>query len=222
MGSKRALLLNGLGDLLKAEIPKHTPTSGWKIRPRHWPRCQFLVSVLSVNLPSLGGKRRQRLSPGVTRRAPTKPTQVLARWHLVTSRNTKGHRMAPMPKSGGGGDRTRVPRHFHAGFYVRSPPNLQTVVARPPDRQGCRLTSRQQFLIPGVADGDPRRSGITAGSRDSPAKSLSRGCLVRQPEPCYWQLSFGLLFAWPADQPRYATCTSRCPVESNSPPEVLS
>ncbi len=120
---------------------------------------------------------------------------------------------------GGGGDRTRVPRHFHVGFYVRSRPNLHTVSSPGPrNRQGCRLTSRQQFLTPGVANIDPRRSGITAGSRDSPAKSLSRGCLVRQPEPCYWQLSFGLLFAWPADQPRYATCTSACPVESNSPP----
>ena len=28
------------------------------------------------------------------------------------------HRMAPRMKSGGGGDRTRVPRHFHACFYV--------------------------------------------------------------------------------------------------------
>jgi hypothetical protein len=120
---------------------------------------------------------------------------------------------------GGGGDRTRVPRHFRADFYVRSRTHLHTVASQSPVRQGSCSTSRPHVLIPSVANVDPRRSGIAAGSRFSPAKNLSRGCLVRQPEPCYWQINFGRLFAWPADQPRRAACTSHCPVESKFAPE---
>jgi len=114
-------------------------------------------------------------------------SQVIASTCFVCNSNRKGHleRASKWPSDGGGGDRTRVPRHFHADFYVRSRTYLHTVVAQPPIRQGRCLTSRPRFLIPGVANVDPRRSGITAGSRFSPAKNLSRGCLVRQPEPCY-------------------------------------
>ena len=46
-----------------------------------------------------------------------------------------------------------------------------------PNRRGEKAASRQRFLISGVADGDPKRSGIAAGFRASPAKALSRGCL---------------------------------------------
>ena len=77
---------------------------------------------------------------------------------------------------GGGGDRTRVPRHFHAGFYARSR-MIYAFAAKTPNRRGETAASRQRSLIPGVADGDPGRSGIAAGSRASPAKALSRGNL---------------------------------------------
>ena len=46
-----------------------------------------------------------------------------------------------------------------------------------PNRRGGKAASQERFLIPGVPDGDPRRSGIVAGSRTSPAKVLSRGNL---------------------------------------------
>ena len=77
---------------------------------------------------------------------------------------------------GGGGNRTRVPRHFHAGFYMRSR-MIYAFAAKTPNRRGEKAASRQRFLISGVANGDPGRSGIAAGSRTSPAKALSRGNL---------------------------------------------
>ena len=77
---------------------------------------------------------------------------------------------------GGGGNRTRVPRHFHACFYVCSR-IICAFAALAPNRRGEKAASRQRFLIPGVADSDLRRSGIVAGSRTSPAKVLSRGNL---------------------------------------------
>ena len=80
------------------------------------------------------------------------------------------------PKCGGGGNRTRVPRHLHADFYVRSR-MIYALVTKTPNRRGEAATSRQRFLIPGVANSDPGRSGIVAGSRTSPAKVLSRGNL---------------------------------------------
>lgn len=54
----------------------------------------------------------------------------------------------------------------------------------------------------------------------SPTKTLSQGyCLIRQPVQSYrLQLLFGLLFTWPADQPRHATYTSGYPVDTSSPP----
>ena len=79
--------------------------------------------------------------------------------------------------SGGGGDRTRVPRHFHAGFYVCSR-IIYAFAAGAPNRRGAKAASWQRFLIPGVANSDPGRSGIVAGSRTSPAKVLSRGNLL--------------------------------------------
>jgi len=45
--------------------------------------------------------------------------------------------------------------------------------------------------------------------------------LIRQPVQSYrLQLLFGLLFTWPADQPRHATYTSGYPVDTSSPPKV--
>ena len=54
---------------------------------------------------------------------------------------------------------------------------ISAFAAKTPNRRGETAASRQRFLITGVADGDPRRSGIVAGSRTSPAKVLSRGNL---------------------------------------------
>ena len=58
---------------------------------------------------------------------------------------------------------------------------IYAFAASAPNRRGEEAASRQRFLIPGVANGAPRRSGIVAGSRTSLAKVLSRGCRVRQP-----------------------------------------
>ncbi len=58
---------------------------------------------------------------------------------------------------------------------------IYAFAAKTPNRRGEKAASRQRSLIPGVADGDPERSGIAAGSRTSPAKVLSRGHRVRQP-----------------------------------------
>ncbi len=78
---------------------------------------------------------------------------------------------------GGGGNRTRVPRHFRASFYARSR-MIYAFAALAPNRLGARAASRERFLVLGVPDGDPKRSGFVAGSRTSPAKVLSRGYLL--------------------------------------------
>jgi len=54
---------------------------------------------------------------------------------------------------------------------------ISAFAARTPNRRGEKAASRQRFLISGVADSDPKRSGIVADSRTSPAKVLSRGNL---------------------------------------------
>jgi len=54
---------------------------------------------------------------------------------------------------------------------------IYTFAPETPNRRGETAASRRLFLIAGVADGDPRRSGFAAGSRASPAKALSRGNL---------------------------------------------
>ena len=122
---------------------------------------------------------------------------------------------------GGGGDRTRVPRHFHISLYVRSRTyfRLRLTAPRP---TGCRSTSRQQFLIPGVPNIDPRRAGICDQQSDLSGENPQPGLpIARQPvRDDSRQLNFGRLFTWPADQPRHATWTSSCPVESNSPPKT--
>ena len=63
-----------------------------------------------------------------------------------------------MPKSGGGGNRTRVPRYFHVGFYVRS--RKFGVSRAGPDRQGSQQASREQFLVRERARHDSRPSGF--------------------------------------------------------------
>ncbi len=77
---------------------------------------------------------------------------------------------------GGGGNRTRVPQHLHAGFYVCSR-MISAFAILAPNRRGGKTASRERFLISGVPHVDPKRSGIVAGSRTSPAKVLSRGNL---------------------------------------------
>lgn len=54
---------------------------------------------------------------------------------------------------------------------------IYAFAAKTPNRRGEKAASRQRFLISGVANGDPKRSGFAAGSRTSPAKVLSRGNL---------------------------------------------
>lgn len=49
------------------------------------------------------------------------PSHIEFAWKCRTHQNKKGHRISPVPLNGGGGNRTRVPQHFHAGIYVCSP-----------------------------------------------------------------------------------------------------
>ena len=67
--------------------------------------------------------------------------------------------VAHPPKDGGGGNRTRVPRYFRDGFYVRSRiiSAFRSVV---PNRRGAFQASQELFLAAGVPGGDPRRFGI--------------------------------------------------------------
>jgi hypothetical protein len=53
--------------------------------------------------------------------------------------------------SGGGGNRTRVPRHLRDGLYVCSR-IIYAFAAKTPNRRGETAASRQQCLIPSVAD----------------------------------------------------------------------
>ena len=54
---------------------------------------------------------------------------------------------------------------------------ISAFAARTPNRRGEGAASRQRCLVSGVAGGDPKRAGIAAGFRASPAKALSRGNL---------------------------------------------
>ena len=83
------------------------------------------------------------------------------------------------PWSGGGGDRTRVPRCFHESLYVRS----QLFGSRSSSRLLAKLLPKPagSFFSSLRALRGSERSGITADSRAPPAGSLSQGCLIRQP-----------------------------------------
>ena len=78
-----------------------------------------------------------------------------------------------MASSGGGGNRTRVPRHFHASFYVCSRWFEGSRDRAPIDRVPIRLS--ENLFSRRRARRDARRSGITADFWASPAKSRSRG-----------------------------------------------
>ena len=60
--------------------------------------------------------------------------------------------------NGGGGNRTRVPKHFHVSFYVRS--RLFGSRRQGPGRQGTWLASRELLLASGVPGNDPKRVGF--------------------------------------------------------------
>src|SRR6516162_8306805 len=62
-------------------------------------------------------------------------------------------------KSGGGGNRTRVPRYFSASFYVR---RRMISAFRPlvPNRRGSLRASPELCLAAGIPGGDPRRFGF--------------------------------------------------------------
>ena len=101
-------------------------------------------------------------------------------WYASNERNTNKishlQRFCKWLLCGGGGNRTRVPRHLHASFYVCSR-MISAFAILAPNRRGGKTASRERFLISGVPHVDPKRSGIVAGSRTSPAKVLSRGNL---------------------------------------------
>ena len=54
---------------------------------------------------------------------------------------------------------------------------ISVFAAGPPTDGVKKRLAGSGFLISGVADGDPKRSGIAAGFQASPAKALSRGNL---------------------------------------------
>ena len=59
---------------------------------------------------------------------------------------------------------------------------ISAFAAWTPNQRGEKAASRQRFLISGVADGDPKRSGIAAGSRASPGEGPQPGQPIsRQP-----------------------------------------
>ena len=104
-------------------------------------------------------------------------------------RNKKGHlRFAhKRPLIGGGGNRTRVPRYFHGGFYVRSR-IISAFRLWVPNRQGSSRASRERCLASGVPSNDPRRFGISDRllglSDEDPQSGLP---LVRRPKRSYLQ-----------------------------------
>ena len=121
--------------------------------------------------------------------------------------------------SGGGGNRTRVPRHFRGSFYVRSR-MIYAFAQSTPNRRGAGPASRARSLVPGVPDGDPERAEFAAGFWASSAKARSRGYVYYAASARLLSAikEFGQLLTWPTDQPRHATPTSNCPVEPSSPP----
>ena len=74
--------------------------------------------------------------------------------------------------SGGGGNRTRVPRRLHESFYVRS--RFFEFAGRVPNRQGSPRAIRQRCLATDVADLIRGESDLATGFWDSPTKARSR------------------------------------------------
>jgi len=78
---------------------------------------------------------------------------------LLASDDSESHSVAESKKSGGGGNRTRVPRYFRGGFYVRS----RIIYASrplPPNRRGGKQASQERFLASSVPSSDSKRFGF--------------------------------------------------------------
>ena len=125
---------------------------------------------------------------------------------------TEDQQLSPLDtpsKSGGGGNRTRVPQWLHESFYVCS--RLFDFARTDPSRQDSTHTSRERVLAAGVPNNDPRRFGIGDQHSGLSDKSHQSGLLIsRQPKQSYLQQlkMCGQLLTWPTDQPRHATRTS--------------
>ena len=81
-----------------------------------------------------------------------------------------------MALSGGGGNRTRVPRHFRDSFYVRS--RFFKSRSPSPNRHGLGRASRARSLatsVPGVTSREP---DLATDFWDSPVKARSRDYLL--------------------------------------------
>ena len=80
-----------------------------------------------------------------------------------------------MGLSGGGGFRTRVPRHVHKSLYVRS----RLFGIRPEDlcRPSSYRTSRKRCLTTVVSGMNGSDSELVTSFWASPTNPLSRGCL---------------------------------------------
>ena len=81
-----------------------------------------------------------------------------------------------MALSGGGGNRTRVPRHFRGSFYVCS----QFFKSRSPspNRHGLGRASRVRSLATGVPGMTSRDPDLATDFWDSPVKARSRDYLL--------------------------------------------
>jgi hypothetical protein len=84
--------------------------------------------------------------------------------------------------SGGGGNRTRVPRYIHVGFYVHS--RLISVVRGSPSDTGYHGPFEDSCLAVSVLDVTDGEPDLTTDFWASPAKARNRSyqCLGSQDE----------------------------------------
>ena len=129
------------------------------IRPTANPPVSNLVSTHAAQR----GKRRQSVARRGTNPKKIPKRQVPLQAVLMTLRVSPRQNLAQILPSGGGGDRTRVPRYFRESFYVCS--RLFDFARAGANRRATTRTSREQGLIASVPDGDLRRDGI--GDRQS-------------------------------------------------------
>ena len=83
--------------------------------------------------------------------------------------------MAPGTKSGGGGNRTRVPRYFHNSFYVHS--RLFGLTNARLQSTGSQVGDVRTSLIHGVLTVTMNDPELVTSLQDSPAKSIGQGYL---------------------------------------------
>jgi len=83
--------------------------------------------------------------------------------------------VARTEKSGGGGNRTRVPRYFHDSFYVYS--RLFILTHAGPQSTGFQVGDAGTGLIHGVPAVTVNDPELVTSLQDSPAKSIGQGYL---------------------------------------------